>query len=197
MTAPLSPLFKNDSWYYTYPALYDFALEKACAYAAGASTQSTAVSNLNTGVDTDNNYNPSVSIGTQHPLKAYETLGGCQCSDLALLLRGLMRSIGIDGTALFIWAGPDANSHTRYTIGSTSQTHPSFRIARSAHDSAGADPHFSFHVVVSANSTWYDPSYGLIYSSLSFTETANNNTPQQVSANGWSSSTLSGDVCPH
>lgn len=193
---PLNPPFRNDAGT-TFSPLYDLALQKACDYAAGAATLSTVISNLNTGVDTDNNYNPFVSIGNQHPLKAYETLGGCQCTDLALLLRGLMRSIGIDGTALFIWAGPNVNSHTRYTRGSTSQTHPTFRIARSAHDSAEVNPHFSFHVVVSANSTWYDPSYGLIYSTLSFTETANNNTPQQVNVTPWSSSTLSGYVCPH
>ncbi|HBR57585.1 MAG TPA: hypothetical protein DEA22_08965 [Blastocatellia bacterium] len=44
---------------------------------------------------------------------------------------------------------------------------------------------------------WYDPSYGLIYSSLVFDETANNNTPQQVSSSFWTSGGLSTYVCPH
>ena len=194
-SAPLSPQFRNDAGT-TYAALYDLALQKACGYANGSSTLSTTISNINTGVDGDINYNPSRSIGNQHPLAGYTTVGGCQCSDLANLLRGLLRSIGIHGTTLYIWAGSSANILTLYTVNSTGQS-VSFRISRGAHDSAPANPHFSFHSVVSTNSTWYDPSYGLSYSSLSFTETANNNTPQRVSSSTWTSPAASGFVCPH
>lgn len=193
---PLSPPFKNDAGN-TFSTLYDLALQKACGYANGASDLSTITNNINTGIDNEINYQPSVSIGTQHPLVAYSTPSGCQCSDLAMLLRGLLRSIGIDGTTLYIWAGSSATTLTRYKIGSTGETFPSFRISRSAHDSAEANPHFKFHSVVSTNNTWYDPSYGLIYSSLSFTETANNNTPQRVSSNRWISEALSTFTCPH
>jgi hypothetical protein len=192
---PLSPSFKNDQGT-TFSPLYDLALQKACGYAAGASDVSTLISNLNTGVDNEINYNPSTSIGTQHPLNAYATSGGCQCSDLSNLLRGLMRSIGIDGTSLYIWAGPNASTNAIYVVGSTSQA-ASFRIMRAAHDSALTNPHFTFHSVVSANSTWYDPSYGLIYSNLPFSETAHNNTPQQVNANPWSIEPPPSFTCPH
>lgn len=44
---------------------------------------------------------------------------------------------------------------------------------------------------------YHDPSYGLIHSSLSFTETAFNNQAQKVNATRWSSAPISGFVCPH
>ncbi|MDQ3220550.1 MAG: hypothetical protein M3Q26_07370 [Acidobacteriota bacterium] len=194
--APLSPPFKNDNGN-TDAALFDLALQKASGYANGSSTLSTIIGSVNTGVDGDINYNPSNSIFNQHPLNAYSDPLGCQCSDLANLLRGLLRSIGIDGTTLLIWAGPDVSTLSRYTVGSTGNTNPSFRIIRDAHDSVGQDPHFKFHAVVSTNSTWYDPSYGLSYSSLSFSETANNNTPQQVNSSFWTTQPLSVFACPH
>jgi hypothetical protein len=192
---PLSPPFTNDAGT-TFTPLYDEALVRACTYAAGASNLSTIVSNLNTGTDSDTFYNPARSLATQHPLVAFEAVEGSQCSDNAHLLRGLMRSIGIDGTTLFIWAGPNASTNAIYAVGSTSQA-ASFRITRTSHDAAGTNPHFTFHAVVSANSTWYDPSYGLIYSTLSFTEVCNTNPPQQVHATPWASNPFCGFTCPH
>ncbi len=199
--APLIEPFTDDSGF-TYSALYDLALEKACGYAAGAVNAAGAVDlgavigNINTGVDNETTYNPGVSIRTLHPLSAYSTASGIQCSDEANLLRGLLRSIGIDGTVLFIWAGPNASTLSRFTVGSTGSANPSFRIIRGAHDTAGANPHFKFHAVVSTNSKWYDPSYGLIYTSLAFDETAPG-VPQQVRSSPWSSEPHSGFTCPH
>jgi len=66
-STPLSPQFKNDAGT-TYAALYDLALQKACGYANGSSNSSTVISNVNTGIDGDINYNPSRSIGGQHLL---------------------------------------------------------------------------------------------------------------------------------
>jgi hypothetical protein len=194
--APLSPPFRDDTGF-TYSALYDLALQKACGYANGASDLGTIISNVNTGVDSQINYNPAQDIRDQHPLDAYTVFGGCQCADLANLLRGLLRSIGIDGTTLYIWAGPNSSALRRYTVGSSGER-PSLRIMRGAHDgSTEVNPHFLFHAVVSTNGTWYDPSFGLTYSSLSFIETANNNTPQQVQPSYRTSETLSSFVCPH
>ena len=195
--SPLSPSFRDDSGF-TYSTLYDLALEKACGYANGSSDLSTIVSRVNTGVDSDTFYNPHFSIATLHPLNAYTPGPGIQCADEAALLRGLLRSIGIDGSVLFIWAGPNSSTLSRYTIGSTGESFPSFRIARGSHDgSIETNPHFSFHAVVSTNNTWYDPSFGLTYSGITFIETAFNNTPQQVQTTRWSSSLLTGYVCPH
>lgn len=199
--APLIEPFKDDDGF-TYSALYDLALEKACGYAAGAVDTTGAVDigavigNINTGVDTDTKYNPQISIHSLHPLFAFEQTNGIQCSDEANLLRGLLRSIGIDGTVLYIWAGPNTTTLTRFKVGSTGATNPSFRIIRAAHDNAVVNPHFKFHAVVSTNSKWYDPSYGLIYTSLAFDETAPG-TPQQVQPSFWSSELLSSFVCPH
>jgi hypothetical protein len=194
--APLSPPFKSDNGA-TYAPLYDLALQKACGYANGASSLSVVISNINQGIDGDINYQPANSIGSQHPLNAYTTSGGCQCSDLANLLRGLIRSIGIDGTTLYIWAGSNSGTITRYVRASTGASFQSFRIIRASHDSAEQNPHFSFHSVVSTNSLLYDPSYGLSYGSLSFDETAFNNTPQQVSTSVWSNDVQSGFTCSH
>ena len=192
---PLSPPFTNDQGT-TFSPLYDEALERACSYAAGASDVSTIISNLNSGTDSDTFYNPSISLASLHPLVAFESVNGSQCSDNAHLLRGLMRSIGIDATTLYIWAGPNANTNAIYAVGSTSQA-ASFRITRTSHDAAVTDPHFTFHAVVSANSTWYDSSYGLIYSTLAFTEVCNTNPPQQVHATPWASNPFCGFTCPH
>ena len=192
---PLGPPFQSDIGV-TYPELYDKALEKACGYANGSADLSTIISRVNDGVDDDTFYNPGNSIGTVHPLEAYTTQDGIQCSDEANLLRGLLRSIGINGSVLFIWAGPDANTMSLYKVGSTGRA-VSFRIARASHDASTANPHFTFHAVVSTNSTWYDPSFGLTYSSLSFIETAFNNTPQQAHTTPWISAALTGYLCPH
>jgi hypothetical protein len=158
-------------------------------------TLSAVISAINVGIKNEVFYDPKESIQFEHPLKAYD--GPCQCSDQANLLRGLLRSIGIDGTTLYIWAGPNASTLTRYRIRTTGQTYPSFWIIRGSENAAPADPHFKFHAVVSANSTWYDPSYGLSYSSLSFNETAFFSTPQQVSSSFWSSEPLSDYTCDH
>ena len=59
---------------------------------------------------------------------------------------------------------------------------------------------FLFHAVLAANSKWYDPSYGTEYASLSFDETAFDNTPQQVSTAKWSSDPFNAAtayVCGH
>jgi hypothetical protein len=193
--APLSPPFRNFSGT-TYSPLYDLALQKACGYANGASALGTIINNINAGVDTEVFYEPSALLGDVHPLNAY-TSPGCLCADLAALLRGLLRSIGIDGTVTYIWAGPNTTTMRRFIVGSIGDNISTFRIIRGAKDGAPQNPHFSYHAIVSTNGTWYDPSYGLSYSSLSFDETAFNNTPQQTSSTFPSFASQSGWVCPH
>jgi hypothetical protein len=146
-------------------------------------------------------YDPTKSIASIHLLFGFasfsEPVNGIQCSDEAELLRGLLRSIGINGTVKYIWAGPNSSTITQYTIGSTQHTFPSFRLIRGANDAAALNPHFRFHAVVDISNTWYDPSYKLEYSSLSFNETANNNTPQQVHTSRWSFISQSAFACGH
>ncbi len=196
--APLSPPFKNDDDD-EFPPLYDLALDKATCYSNGASTVGEIISKINglptdgppqgnscgTSVQGDIYYDPAISIGTLHPLQAYAVPNGIQCSDNAFLLRGLLRSIGIDGTVRYIWAGPNASTIYLYQVGSNGRI-VSFRIDRSAHEgSTETDPHFSFHAVVAANGTWYDPSFGGSYSTLPFTETLNSSSIQQVHDAPW------------
>lgn len=193
---PVSPPFQNDAGQ-VFTGLYDKAFEEAAGHANGGFSLGEVINNINQGVDGDIFYNPTRSIGASHPLAAYLSPDGCQCSDLANLLRGLLRTIGINGTTLYIWAGPNASTLRKYRVGSTGSTNPTFRILRAANDGAPQNPHFSFHSVVSTSGTWYDPSYGLTYSSLPFDETAFNSTPQQVSTSLGGSVEVSGWFCPH
>ena len=102
---------------------------------------------------------------------------------------------------LYIWAGPNVTAMQRYKRHSTGDDFMSFRIIAAVHGGAEADPHFKFHSVVSTNSQWYDPSYGVIRSGLDFDEsafcTASCNPAQQVSPSRWSTETLSGFECLH
>ena len=195
--APLSPPFRDFSGA-TYAPLYDLALQKACDPANGTADIATIVSRINQRVDADIFYDPGNQV-FGHPLNGYSQ--SCLCADLALLLRGLIRSIGIDGSVLYKWGGTDSSTQTKYIIGSIG-THgidnPTLMVTRSLHDGAPANPHFSYHAVLQVGSTLYDPSYGLSYASLSFAETANNNsTPQQTSTTFPSFYAQSGWVCPH
>ncbi len=194
---PLSPPFQQSFNGSSDSALYDLALEKACGAANGASDSATIVSRINQQVAADTFYDPSDALFA-HPLNAYSD--HCLCADLASLLRGLIRSIGIDGSVRYIWAGPNSTTERLFIVGSRGDQgdlNPSFRVTRSATDGASTNPHFAYHAVVPVGGTLYDPSYGLDYSSLTFAETAFTNTPQQTSTTFPPLAAQSGWVCPH
>jgi hypothetical protein len=113
-------------------------------------------------------YDPGHNV-TGHPLNLYNTteLHG-QCSNFANLLRGLLRSVGIPADTAYLWGGDTGDSEaTFYTQASTGRL-ASFRLVRGAHpqqalNNVGANPHFTFHAVVSGvpgAATIFDPSYG-------------------------------------
>ena len=112
-------------------------------------------------------------------------------------MRGLIRTIGIDGDVLYIWGGNNNTTLRRFIVPSTGSTISTFRVIRALHDSAPANPHFSYHAVVRLGGVLYDPSYGLSYGALTFDETANNTTPQQTSLSFPTSVVQSGWMCPH
>ena len=85
---------------------------------------------------------------------------------------------------------------TKYINGSTNGT-PSFRIIRGEKDAVPENPHFKFHAVVLTNSKWYDPSYGISYTSQTFNETAHNSVPQQGHAAMWANELQSSFTCGH
>ena len=178
---PIIPPFKASPSGTEFNPLYDRALEKAVGYADGSvatgeSAKSEIIGKLNTGVETDVVYE-STAGGFQntHPLNIYGVSGPlCQCSEAANLLRGLMRSIGIDGTTKFFWSG-DANTGTRwgFTYPGDTRFLPTFRVIRSAKDEVAENPHFVFHAAVLAEGKYWDPSYGTNYTSLVFDEVSN------------------------
>lgn len=192
---PILPPFQefNPPGGATFSPLYDLALEKATAYVNG---NATPVNRITAGIDSDIPYDPSIKLPAGHPLNAYFG-GGYLCGDLAALLRGLLRSVGIDGTVLYIWGGTNNTTMLRYTIGSVGAAFPTFRVLRGAHDAADPNPHFSYHAVVSANGTLFDPSYGISYPALVFDETAFNATPQQTSTTFPLLAANAAFVCPH
>ena len=158
---------------------------------------STIVSRINQQVASDTFYDPG-QVLNDHPLEAYTH--ACLCADLASLLRGLIRSIGIDGSVQYIWAGPNSSSESLFIIGSVGDQgsfNPSFRVIRGSMDRAPTNPHFAYHAVVPVGGTLYDPSYGISYSSLTFSETAFTTTPQQTSTTFPFLISQSGWVCPH
>lgn len=165
---PLATPFENFDGS-TYAPLYDLALEKACSYAAsGGDTADarTIRTRVASGIDGDVTYNPGNLLGNVHPLNAYSIAGGCLCADLAFLHHGLIRSIGIDGDIRYFWAG------TAATWKYYDPWRGSFRILAAAHDSARANPHFTYHAMVLSGGKYYDASYGVERTGLTFDETA-------------------------
>jgi hypothetical protein len=193
--APMSPPFRDFDGN-TY-GLYDLALEKACGAAAGSADQTTIVQRINTSVASDTFYEPSQAL-SGNPLNAYTH--SCLCADLALLLRGLMRSVGIDGSVQYIWGGLDSSTQRKFirpSQGNQGEFNPTFQVLRSATDGAEANPHFTYHAVVPFGGQLYDPSYGINYASLVFNETACFNTPQQTSTTFPGFYVQSGCSCGH
>jgi hypothetical protein len=192
--APLRPTFRDATNGVSFDPVYVYALDKACTYANGETNASNAVFRVAAGIDGDISYDPSFGFGGgKHPLSAYTA--ACQCNDLAALLRGLIRTIGIDGDQIFIWAGPNGTTMRRYTY--SGWTGPSFRVVRAAKDSCPANPHFTFHSVIRVGTTLFDAAYGSAYPSLSFDETANNTTPQQVQSLLYDTVNTAAWTCPH
>ncbi|HMQ03778.1 MAG TPA: hypothetical protein PKD26_07670 [Pyrinomonadaceae bacterium] len=197
-STPLGPPFAND-FGGSYGEIYDLALEKATVYGNGASDLDTIIGSINTGVEAAVSYQPALGLGNQHPMDAYSSPNQGNCSDHTHLLRGLLRSVGIDGTITYIWAGTNSSTLTYYQRGSTTNT-PSFQITKGQHEGAEANPHFFYHSVIKANNNWYDPSYGEAPLSIfTLAETANNNTPRQVHETKWSTPAPSDPFfsCPH
>ncbi len=200
---PLSSTFNDAFFDIEYPPLYDFALEKACNYVNGSKEYRQKITE---GIANDIFYEPSSSLpGGAHPLLAYSLPAGCLCADFANLLRGLFRTIGIDGTVIYIWGGRP-NTQITYNIGSTcslgglSCLKSTFRTFQPKNDGAEFHPHFLYHAVVESNGLLYDSSYGTSYLKLRFTETAKigtTNTMQQSATTFPEFKSTSFWTCPH
>jgi hypothetical protein len=135
--------------------LYDFALEKACGYVNG---NSDVAGKINQGIANDLLYDPNLPH-SGHPLEYYYPPRRCLCANNAILLRYLCRSIGLNGSVVYIWGGR-ANNEVFYYYQSSGSGGGSFRVLAPHNDFANANPHFSYHAETTVNGNTYDPSYG-------------------------------------
>jgi len=172
--------------------LYDLALDKACGYVNG---DSDIPGKINSGMDSDITYDPAADH--EHDLDIF-SVGEGECCCHAIVFRQLVRSVGVDGTITYIWGGCSSSYVDYYKYGTW---WVSFRVIKSAHDNAEANPHFTYHVETLVSGTYYDPSYGAT-GLISLDETAPTHNPYPA-ASRQTGSSLPGNVhyvdwtCPH
>jgi hypothetical protein len=170
---PKSPPFINKEGT-EYAKLYDKALDVACTAANGESLVGTIASKVNSAVYNDIKYSPAGGASV-NPLSFYISFPqGCDCGDHANLLSGLLRSIGVEATTIYIWGGNNATGQRSYYIFRDPILGPipvTMRVTRDAHrDGIAANPHFNYHALVSAAGHLYDPSYGFVPDQIPLTE---------------------------
>jgi hypothetical protein len=174
--------------------LYDFALEKACGYVSGSADIAGCI---NTGLEGAIIYDPRY-LPHSHNLSLFAG-GRGQCCCHAIVFRQLVRSVGVDGTVTYIWGGCSSSYVDYYKYGTW--WGPSFRVIKSIHEGAEANPHFMYHVETLVNGTYYDPSYGAT-GLISLGETAPAHNPYPA-ASRQTGSSLPGNAhyvnwtCPH
>jgi len=154
--------------------LYDLALYKAVKQYCGPdgkTPESEVCSAICEGLDRDINYQPTGC--TSHDLGICSA-GEGQCCCHAVVFRLLVRSVGIDGSTVYIWGGCSSAAIDLYRYGAW--WGPSFMVVKGAHDGAPTNPHFAFHVEVQAAGGYYDPSYGTS-GLISLSETAPAHSP--------------------
>lgn len=175
---PLKPEFTNAAKR-TFSGLFDRALDHATGEMGdGASDIAAIVKKINQEEASDITYNPSrPSEELDHPLALYDGREA-QCSDNAELLRGLLRSIGIDATTKYYWGGdPASGKQYNYQFAgaqfSLQTDRPQLTEGTRVIEE---DPHFTFHSLITTNGKFYDPSYGIEEDNVRFLETFDNPT---------------------
>jgi hypothetical protein len=156
-----------------YDGLFDEALKHTAGETgSGSSDIDEVIFRITKGEANDIYYRPSKVPVQQHPLMYFKNRSAV-CAENALVLRGLLRSIGIDGQVLYYWGG-DPASKTKYRYNFNGNK-PTFQIIRRQNDEAEENPHFLYHAVVRAGASnlLYDPSYGRRDPSVDFNETYN------------------------
>jgi hypothetical protein len=90
-----------------------------------------------------------MDTAADHPLIAYK-IGGVQCSSNSDFLRGLLRSIGLDGAVSYYWSGtPSKFQLYYYEFLNDPACRYNFQVqADVSAPNGGADPHFRFHPVL-------------------------------------------------
>jgi hypothetical protein len=166
--------------------LYDKALELSAGKTGknGSDQMDFIVDKINTAVDDGFEYNPCSNAPDGHPLMLTEEKTKAVCDANANLLRGLLRSIGIQATTKYYWGGEgpiSPPSSGRAWIYKFLGGEVTMRVERPA-SSEGANnqlahfcpdvprnPHFLYHAMVEVPietpgfptlPILYDPSYG-------------------------------------
>ena len=168
---PRDCLFINRWGQKGWSGLYDKALEEALVNLTPATQTPDAIAKfLAFEIDRKIDYNAGdTDADYKHPLDAYDHPGGVECSVNANLLRGLLRSIGINNSdTVYVWGGkpdtPDkketggvthAYQITKTSLSTGASTIPfwvSFQAIRPASNEGmfplPKDPHFTFHAMV-------------------------------------------------
>jgi hypothetical protein len=189
---PKEPTFKdffNTQW----SGLYDEALRHSTGEVGeGASDPATIMLRITKQLANDIFYEPALSsVQGVHLLKklADKRNRQAQCADHALLLRGLLRSIGIDSTVKYHWGGdtsvtnmelpakrhyyyyrPTTNSSRKITL--QVERGQLFNIDRDnlLVEDVELNPHFTYHATVEASGQSYDPSYGKVEADVKLKE---------------------------
>ncbi|MCH7543305.1 MAG: hypothetical protein IIB65_06675 [Proteobacteria bacterium] len=169
--------------------LYDFALQKACGYAAG---NSDVAGKINQGIAGDLVYDPT-QPRSGHVLGFY-ALGSCQCNNNADLMRYLCRSVGIGADVIYIWGGTAPDQVLFFDMAGWKG--PSFQVLAPVNGGAPLNPHFTFHAETVAGGSTYDPSYGHV-GLITLEEKAPGAARQTGSAFPPAGRFLSSWVCPH
>ena len=120
-------------------------------------------------------------------------------------MRGLLRSLGGDGTVTYMWGGNSNQNRGYYKISSSSLSCNasnldgcvSFRVDRPEKSIyAPANPHFTYHAGVSYNGKIFDAVYGDSYVIPSFTETAPGHSVR-TNITYPTTASITGYTCPH
>jgi hypothetical protein len=175
---PKSDIWRNQVQQTAFPTadgdeqdtLYDEAMQRSAAAAEGKATVDEIVDKITKRVASQLIYDPCRPDPADVPLRAFGSGGKAQCSTNANLLRGLLRTIGIDATAKYFWGGnAGTNQILLYDYNSVEEM--SFKVKRNPQNegtnalntcpNVERDPHFQFHALVEVGGKVYDPSYGL------------------------------------
>ncbi|MCK6686072.1 MAG: transglutaminase-like domain-containing protein, partial [Thermoanaerobaculia bacterium] len=153
-TAPMLPAFPVDPS----AVLYDASLEWVCTSRARFPDAGTLPLALSQFIRASVRYSDAAG-NTLHPLDAPGIPDGIQCIDHAVLMTGLLRSVGIEAWIEYLVNGADGKAY-RYRKGTNE--HICFQARAAVEDFVEQNPHFTFHALVrvpSANDL-FDPVYG-------------------------------------
>jgi hypothetical protein len=152
--------------------LYDVALKNSTEKLGGGETDLNKIAEkINKELAGKIPYQPQLEPTEDNPLKIITENDGAVCWDNALLLRGLLRSIGISPSIKFYYGGKNGYRHFFFYYPDGPPCPPNgdcratMRLSRGdlcrlPNECVDADPHFSYHATVDFLNKKYDPSYG-------------------------------------